>query len=422
MTPVLRLYNPDTKKILEPLKDSYLLKKTYCHGFKAQKILQHLKDDHLWLLCECKKPGAIMYANQINSVFYLKNHSKHGVHDERCHFFSTVKGEDPEPSSENSNVSKKITEFRIFNDYACEQNIPLETKSLNSKSKPTQNKLISLLRNLYEKSFSNIVYTPFVRNPYQMLMEMRNEGAQNLSMGTLGSVKEHLYVGKHGLMFLEKNMSSWRDKNPLERHQCFLLMHANEIIIVKEGDSYKVKVNGDTGSLDIVCKNRPQIPKPFTDKTCFPSIFIMAFAFTDQNSKKPICLKSAIQPVHPETLLPIDSGYESKFITLVKYKIKEISNQIYIRKPLLPRIIDGISITPDLVLGKRGSGFRIVFEVMGLDTKDYIDRKARTVPLMTTSYGPVFEFNAFEFAQNEEVFNAEAILSIDRGLAILNKT
>jgi len=389
------------------LDDGYLLRPKYRNSFPAQKILQNLRDKKQWLLCNCQPQGVIMFiCTTPKPKFYLKNHSKDGLHHKQCDYHTDVKGEDRAEAEGVISHSLPLSSYVFFPDYAGQALGTNETHGesrINGKS-PSKDKLFSLLNLLYEKSFSNVIYPPYQVNAFSQCLALRAKGGTEISMGKFGSVKDNLFIGERGLSMLYSHLKKWRTTKPKERHQAILIMHLAEYSQNIKKGQYELKLSGQTGSLVVGSKTKPMLPGRFNSEHMLPAIAILAFAFENIDSDEAICYRAAIQPIHSSTMLPVDSNYESKFLDALIKECHAQQGNWYIRKPLISRMVDGTPILPDFIIGQPKTSVKKVIEIMGCDDLAYQERKYRTVPLMKKLYGTVFDFDAFKFQNDDKLF------------------
>jgi hypothetical protein len=238
-----------------------------------------------------------------------------------------------------------------------------------------------------------------------MLMAMRKKAGVSLDMGDYGPVKSNLFIGENGLPFLKTHLEKLSKIMPDIPQQSYLLAHASDLTIEKGKGGYLVRLSGDTGQFTVTVQSKPFIPDPFTDLTCYPAICVFGFTSSSLNEfSLDTCDIASIQPIHVKTCMPVRSGIETKFLSVLLEEM-EINKKLYLRKPLIPRIIEDHIILPQLVLTNRDTNKKVVFSIKS-DDQEYVSKK--DINLITTEYGEVIAFNGYEYYQNEHVFILKA--------------
>ena len=119
------------------------------------------------------------------------------------------------------------------------------------------------------------------------------------------------------------------------------------------------------------------------------AIVVMSSFSTDDNYEP---VRVFLCPtVNSQSFVLVDSALERTFAKIaINVLLNNPEHKGYFVKPLTSKFIDGIPITPDFLhyIGHDCT----VFEVMGMDRDpSYLERKQRTIPLMTQHFGPVTE-------------------------------
>jgi hypothetical protein len=147
-----------------------------------------------------------------------------------------------------------------------------------------------------------------------------------------------------------------------------------------------------------------KIIRPFNPDTKGPFLAILTFA--EPKGKVGSgwfeAINCAAVPILDDhTLFAVDNEHERKVADSLRWYFHRSDakvENVVIRKPLhgIYNEMEGLQIRPDFVIQKKLAS--AVLEVIGRD--DYMDRKARTIPLMENLYGKVWEYDSEKFKQN----------------------
>lgn len=356
-------------------------------------LLRTVKLKQEWIACDCHndKPSVMTVCHR-NQSLYLRRVASFPEHDQACIFYRE--------SVENTSQAtrKKPKASSLFSLYRESSEVAAPKVSLSISGSSGGQSLPKLARRLFQLlDMAGLL---------QVTSDYREIKAQ---YGALKKVTESLQltpknrlchyfwthpaqVGYAG-MYLKKTKYTWpKEHSP----HGFLLVVAEKI----DGDTLLCKYGGKT--YEIKTQNPVKLSSGRLGGISAPYLVFMSIASLGASAGFYPLDAYAIPVYSPFLLMPVESHYERLFLKKLlslSASLKKRGINSVIEKPMFDISVgENEACRPDFII--KANNKTLVLEVMGSHEEDYLERKARTHPLME-KLGPLLEFDALKATNNK---------------------
>lgn len=338
---------------------------------KSQRALQSIHERNAHILCGCR--NSLMFVRHRDS-YQLVNHAILGEHSETCPFFTQVSGKIASHEAGGFAEAEEITSFS-FHEKIAEQTADSPDRRANRESSSTSSspRLARLLNQLLTKSFLNSYYSGKSFSGAPQVLSVLRKPAAAIAFGT-ASLDKFVFFGHKGWDYARSRLNSTWDNYPGRPH-CIYLETKQSVEEMMPG---VLMMDGTLVSVQRVIHHYNRSPGPFL------IISTLTNDFEDDIARH----TSVIVPVYSQDLpIPVDSDNERKIANHLRKLVDSSELKLTFYKPLnAKRGEDGSALLPDFILNDKTGGNRVIIEVMGFDTDEYLDRKERLIPQMVTSF------------------------------------
>ena len=376
-----------------PRQDSVMWK-------KQQAYFAYLRDRKYWILCKCNGQ-ALIHVKSGKNYYYLFSRisEKRAEHEQGCEFKAVPSGN----TQRGGDVTKiRGTEYDFFAEKTGTRSEPKPENESTQSVRTRQSKLFRLIRHVMRDG--NLHRIVNGQSPgYMKQRDTFLHAARGINMGG---------VPLNDLPFFQctpKSLAMVR--NRLFSTQ-FKQGQSKTALLIWIADTYEV--NNDTLSFTYsqdkalsLNECRTLLHHARGDKNDGPFMIAVLYKY-GQNKEGKNCFSYPSAYVIPilskHSWILCDSGYEREMAkaleSMARIEWKENGVSSVIEKPIEP--LEGVgegNVIPDFDVCVEGK--RQFIEVMGYRTEEYIERKARVVPLMER-VAPVDEFIAYRFSCDEQ--------------------
>lgn len=367
---------------------------------KQQAYFAYLRDRKYWILCKCNG-RALIHVKSGKNYYYLFSRisEKRAEHEQGCEFKAVPSGQ----TQRGGDITKiRGKEYDFFAEKTGTRSEPKTDNESTQSVRTRQSKLFRLLRHVMRDA--NLHRIVNGQSPgYMQQRDAFLNAAKAINMGG---------VPLHDITFFQctpKALAMVR--NTLFSTQ-FKKGQSKTALLVWIADTYEV--NNDTLSFTYSQDKALSLPECRTllhhargDKEDGPFMIAALYKY-GQNKEGKNCFSYPSAYVMPilskHCWMLCDSGYEREMASalgrIARQEWEKSCVESVIEKPIEP--LEGVgdgNVIPDFDV--RVGAQRRFIEVMGYRTEEYIERKARVVPLMER-IAPVDEFIAYRFSSDEQ--------------------
>ncbi len=395
-------------KALKELKNVWWAQNDNRKHLASQKRLQAIYEANQDIRCGCTANGARMFVRYLPTGRYtVVNHPVQGRHNKKCSFYTDINGEIADHDFGGESDFNEILTFdyhKEINESETEgQEPPRDGNTDGSKTK-TKSKLLRLMNQLCTTSFMNTYVKPFQnRNSSDKSNDSRifakfRDAAKNIKFGA-STLNHFIFYGRSGEQFAERALMSkgWKGTG---RRQAFIVEMVDEI---------------EKNESELLFDSEPvfyeRVIRPGRNTTSGPYL-VLSTLVEDEGEmfRHTACIKPIVSREIP---MLVDSNLEREMALSIIHNIDHRSKRTKesywsLQKPLIPKPGDnGEAILPDFILTHKVNNkfaYREIVEVMGTDSVDYVERKARLIPQMKEKFlsKELAEVKAYEEGEIEK--------------------
>ncbi|MCG9576652.1 hypothetical protein L1D14_10425 [Vibrio tubiashii] len=354
---------------LEEREVSILLSK---NSTKAQSLLSGYASTKRWLACDCTTPMALMYPRNQSGVYTLVNHYCRGQHDNRCPFFSHVKGTDREEAERDTvddaiyNLLSRENVFALFRMFPKEE---VEEETDDSEEKPKSSsasiKRIDTLLRIYFNCIDSAYQNYFTGNklnktPEGLAHQLELARDRTSAMFVKGGqphlmdqeqldkmsnpLKDIFFVGEKGYSMAQTFLiKAMRSKKGRARPTALVMLTGDTYTYDKRKRSITLVTEYPQGPTvthltDLV--KAPIYGADMAHQVQFPVVVIAALTFETQECTTPVIGKVAVHPILGEgSICPVENIYEQHFLKAANFVVSAFADSypeyaFYITKPM----------------------------------------------------------------------------------------